>query len=31
MKRYNNIYNEKYEKLLVSCVLKLLTTTNLVR
>ena len=31
MKRYNKIYKKKYESFSVSCVLKLLTTTNSVR
>ena len=31
MKRHNIFYNEKYEKYSVSCVLKLLFTTNRVR
>ena len=30
-KRYNNIYNKKYEQYSVSCVLKISTTTNRVR
>ena len=31
MKRYTIIYNKEYERYLVRCVLKLLTTTNRVR
>ena len=31
MQSYVKIYNERYEKYLVNCVLKLLTTTNRVR
>ena len=31
LKSYINIYNKKCENYLVSCVLKLLTTTNRVR
>ena len=31
MKRFINIYNNKYQQYSVSCVLKLLTTTNNVR
>ena len=31
MKRYITIFNKKYERYSVSCVLKLLTTTNFVR
>ena len=31
MKRYINIYNRKYERYLVGCVLKLITTKNRVR
>ena len=31
MKKYNIIYDKKSERFVVSCVLKLLTTTNQVR
>ena len=31
LRRFINICNKKYERYLVSCVLKLLTTTNCVR